>query len=113
MPAKEEAAEYCYFLNDTVRELFFEGGDTVGSYKILSWTHPSDRLWAVRVEFRFSKPDTTVQGYNFVGRIDGKYYVMQSTDLLPEDLKAGLDPQAYEPTGGNFIGLDDSIMDNM
>ena len=36
MPAKEEAAEYCYFLNDTVRELFFEGGDTVESYKILS-----------------------------------------------------------------------------
>lgn len=61
------------------------------------------------MEFRFSKPDTTVQGYNFVG----KYYVMQSTDLLPEDLKAGLDPQAYEPTGGNFIGFDDSIMDNM
>lgn len=63
-------------------------GNRTLSYEIRNIEQLSDRLWAITVfETQTLEPEG-IEFINFVGIIDGKYYVMANIEQIPEELKA-------------------------
>lgn len=103
------ANEYCHFEMPVIKELTEESDDFVTSYNILNWERINDELWVVETSFRtLSIPDGDTM-FNFVGKIDGKYYVMINAYQVPTQLHKNFNPLHYIPPNAvpyqNVVGL--------
>ena len=101
------ANAYCHFEMPIIKELIEQSDDFVTSYKILNWEKINDDLWAVQTSFRtLSIPDGDIM-FNFVGNIDGKYYVMINAYQVPVLLHKNFNPIQYIPS--NAVPYQDDV----
>lgn len=65
------------------------------SYEIINISELHDELWAINVWMSTSlEPDGFIF-YNFVAKIDNRYYVITNPDNIPDDLKLDIDFSPY------------------
>lgn len=83
--------EYVFFRNTELESLAFESEYTLYDYQILSWEQLSDSLWVVTVMMHSSFDPEPRECINFVGIIDGEYWVIPGILGLPDELKKGVD----------------------
>lgn len=96
------ADEYCHFEIPTIKELVMQSNDYLKSYHILKWERLEKNLWAVNVsiESTYTGMDTI---YNFIGLIDGKWYVMLNPSQIPDTILKDVNIDSYLTTGDNIV----------
>lgn len=94
--------EYCHFETPTIKKLVIQSNDYLKSYHIISWEKLGKKLWAVNVsiESTYTGTDTF---FNFIGLIDGKWYVMLNPSQIPAFLLKDTDITPYLTTGENIV----------
>lgn len=106
-----EAASYRYFADPDGRQRMEESMDYLVEYEILSWEKMSDDLWLATVNLRCQSDKNSRISYQFVGRIDGAYYILTAYALdHTEQLKGDLDISPYLPTGENILYPDEILI---
>ena len=91
-------ASYCNFdMDPSLRESYEHLGYRVDSYRIKNWTKLSDQLWAVDVCMVDVMNPSGADGTQFVGQLDGIYWVFINAYLLPDELAEGIDLTPYYP----------------
>ena len=99
--------EYCYFEDPVIKELIAQSTDYVTEYRILKWNQLSDQLWVVKTFFKTVYMPEGDTMYNFVGNIDGIYYVILNSYLVPPQLQGNLDLSIYLPP--NVVPYEDVV----
>lgn len=96
------ADEYCHFEMPTIKELVMQSNDYLKNYHILRWEKLGKDLWSVNVsiESTYTGKDTIT---NFIGLIDGKWYVMLNPSQIPETILNDVDINPYLATGENIV----------
>lgn len=103
------ALSYRHYEDSAAQEMAMANPTMLIDYEIIRMTKLSDSLWEVILWSQtFKKPDG-VYGANYIGVIDGKYYVMTGIKQIPSALKEGLDLVPYEPSGPSIIDPDDVL----
>lgn len=100
--------EYCHFESSDNREMAASAPPIV-SYEIISWKKLSDKLWEVKIWGVEEALPNGIYCMNYVGIIDGRYYVMGNTDEIPPELKQGVEIIPYEPSGPDVVYPDEII----
>lgn len=101
--------EYCHFEMPAIKEMTEQADDYITSYNILGWEKLNDDLWAVETSFKtLSIPGGSTM-YNFIGKLNGKYYVMINAYQVPPQLHKNFNPLHYIPPNAvpyeNVIGM--------
>ena len=91
----EAVNQYCHYEIPEHKEMALDSTVCLDDYKNLEFTKLSDDLWATSVEIVDEYYPQGALVYNYVGNIDGKYYVMTSDKQIPEKLKLGIDFSDY------------------
>lgn len=101
--------EYCYFEVPIIKELTEQSTEYITEYQILGWRQLSDQLWVVNTFFKTAFIPDGETMFNFVGIIDGQYYVMLNAYQVPSQLQENLDLSEYIPANAipyeNVVGL--------
>lgn len=97
----KEAVQYCHFeanefhSQDAHRALYIRAGCAIQDYRIQSIEKISDELYVLTLALQ----DVGGQWkavYNFVGYIDGVYRYINGISHIPESLRTGFVPEAYQ-----------------
>lgn len=89
-------AKYCHYEREQYRQMSEESTDYFTGYEIQSWEQLSDELWVANLRFTcIYAGEAVIDATNFVGIIDGEYYVMTSIEEVPVDLLADVDIDEY------------------
>ncbi len=109
--AVDAILKYLYFENEEYRLLSLSSAehDNFLSYQMIRLEKLSDDLWLIESFIQSEKIPGGIYGLNFVGRIDGKLYVMSNKREIPEYLKNGLEIEDYEPHGPGGVAPDDVL----
>lgn len=90
------ALEMRHWEDAVAKELSQNTIDHITRYEILKTDQLSENLWAITYNVSSEKAPDTRTISNFVGLIDGTYYVMANPRQVPQDLKEGIDLSPYE-----------------
>ncbi len=106
----EAPLQYCHYEHEILRGYAEEIGEgqLVEEYRILDRNKINEDLYVFTVEFR-SRSGRESTGYQFVGKIDGKYYVMLGTTEIPAELQEGLNVDDYTYYKENTLPIEDII----
>ena len=106
----EELMPYCHYEHEILRGYASEVGEgqLVGEYQILDKNKINDDLYVFKTNIT-TKNGGENTGYNFVGKIDGKYYVMVNYFEVPEYLQEGLNTDDYTYYKENTLPIEDII----
>lgn len=99
--------EYCYFEVPIIEELTKQSTEYITEYEILSWQKLSDHLWVVNTFFKTEYIPNGETMFNFIGVIEGKYYVMLNAYQVPVQLRENIDLSQYIPP--NVIPYEDVV----
>jgi len=104
----EKAVEYIYFPEgaDELKQLFVaQTEQRLESYNILKIEPLSDELYALTIKAVPNYEPDEFLLYNFIGKIGGKWYYMPSQQLIPEQMKIGIDlaPYTYLNEDGGLL----------
>ena len=83
--------------------------DPVMHYEIIRLERLSDDLWLIEECFYSKLTPGGICGLNFVGRINGKLYVITGKSQIPPHLKEGLVIEDYTPHGPGILVPDDVL----
>ncbi len=93
-----------------IREVYKESGGVLYDYQIDSVDKINDNLYSLTLEMKSSTSDGEWKKvYNFVGYIDGKWYYMNTVDLVPEEISEKLDPSLYD-YGDNSMSINEVVI---
>lgn len=106
----EELMPYCHYEHEILRGYASEVGEgqLVGEYQILDKNKINDNLYVFKTNITTKNGEENT-GYNFVGKIDGKYYVMVNYFEVPEYLQEGLNTDDYTYYKENTLPIEDII----
>lgn len=96
--------KYCHYEIEKYIALDMQDKANIIDYTIQNWKQLNENLWVVQ---SFIKTPYEPEGYEiaqYVGNIDGTYYVMKREFHIPSSLKQGLDLTEYIPTGDDILG---------
>ncbi len=100
--------EYCHFEDRNKRDLTAAAPNLM-EYEIIDWECLSNNLWAVEVKQTDVIYPHGCYGMNYIGKIDGKYYVMIGIGQIPSSLSVGVNIEPYEPWGEDIVDPNDII----
>ena len=106
----EELMPYCHYEHEILRGYASEVGERqlVGEYQILDKNKINDDLYAFKTNITTKNGEENT-GYNFVGKIDEKYFVMVNYFEVPEYLQEGLNTDDYTYYKENTLPIEDII----
>ncbi|WP_409969893.1 M56 family metallopeptidase [Bengtsoniella intestinalis] len=105
----QAAIGYIYIPDENQREAYLSSPDTIDTYFIQSMEQVNENLWAYTLLISgFSATDTLQEIFNFVGYIDGQYWVYNNQANIPDSLRTGLDPDNYQYLDESNLGLPDA-----
>ena len=97
----KEAVQYCHFeanefhSQDVHRALYIRAGCAIQDYRIQNIEKINDELYVLTLELQDAGGQWTTV-YNFVGYIDGVYRYINGISHIPESLRTGFVPEAYQ-----------------
>lgn len=92
----DAATKYCHYERAQYRQMAADTTDYFKSYEIYTWEQLSDSLWVAELRFTcLYAGEEVIHATNFVGVIDGAYYVMTSIEEVPAYLLADVDVCEY------------------
>lgn len=102
---KEAACQYIYFKDNELESLHMSSKSYPWtSYAITRWAQLSDDLWVVHLVVTSEDVNRDSTEFpNFVGRINGKWWVLPSILFLTEDLTDEVDLSEYERYYDNLL----------
>ena len=108
----EYSVEYMHFEDEFVRQAYIDTGNNLLDYQVESIEKVNDNLYAVTVQVKTANHvlmfgDSYEQVYNFVVRIDGKWYYVNGVTNIPPDLQENLDPSKYSYNDDNIVSHED------
>lgn len=110
----EESVVYAYFESDFIRSAYVDSGDKLIDYKIEKVEKINNDLYCYTLLVKtktstFYFGDAYQQAYNFVGRIDNKWYYINSVSNIPAEIQTNLDMSKYTYTDENIVDPGDIV----
>ena len=99
----EAVNQYCHYEIPEHREMALDSTVCLNDYRNLEFKKLSDSLWVATVEIVDSYYPQGAVIYNYVGEIDGNYYVMTSDKQIPVNLKENVDFSEYTYADDDII----------
>lgn len=96
-----ESSKYMHFEDDFKKQAYIDSGNYLYEYQILNMRGINNNLYEIEL---LVKSETSKQYYgnqfehvwNFVCRINGKWYYLNGISHIPHDLREGLDESRYK-----------------
>ena len=104
----EAPLPYCHYEHEILRGYAADIGEgqLIDTYRILERNKINKDLYEFTTEVKDRSGDQQVC-YQFVGRIDGEYYVMKNTYEIPAELQEGLNVDDYTYYQENTLPIED------
>lgn len=106
---KQAVLNHVHYESEESRKLALELDDKVLNCQILRVEKLTDQLWEVE---RFMQTEIGKEGYydvDYVGMIDGRWWIMLSPRQIPDTLKEGVEIEPYEAYGPSIIPPEDIV----
>ena len=106
---RASALSYRHYEDPVAKEMAQQHPQVLVDYAIVSLSKLSENLWEVILLSKTVEFPDGVYGANYIGVIDGKYYVMVNIKQIPEDLTVGVEIDPFEPSGPSIIDPGDIV----
>lgn len=111
------SVEYLHLEEESMKEVYTHSGDKLLDYKIERVEKINDNLYSLTIliktelSLRYEGEDYQ-KAYNFVGKINGKWYYMNGVSNIPRELRENLDETDYGyPEDERMLPPEDDIYD--
>lgn len=110
----EASSQYMHFEDEFIKSAYIASGDRLIDYQIKRIERVNDNLYAFTMLMKseqtpfYSKEEYECV-YNFVGKIDGRWWYINGIAHIPPDIQDGLDASKYTYQDENIVPYDDVL----
>ncbi len=109
-----EAAAYMHFEDDFILQAYLDSGDRLLEYQVEGIRKINEDLYEVELLCKSQSQgwrgnDQMRQAWNFVCRIDGKWYYLNGVRHIPAELRSGLNEDRYVYNDTRIVPAEDVI----
>lgn len=105
---KTAVDRYCHYEDEEKKLLAYDGLPLVDC-EIIAWRKLSDQLWEVETGVREAGRPNMIYGFNYIGIIEGRFYVMPNYYQIPAFLKDGVALEYKPPYGPSVVDPEDIV----